>query len=53
MRSIWFEEQETQRAIGKGAVGIVRVVPMLESREIPVDSADEGVARIVALWEGK
>lgn len=45
---VGLEDDEALGAIGKGAVGVVGVVPVLERGQVPVEAADEGVAGVVA-----
>lgn len=39
--------------VGQGAIGVVGVIPMLESRQVEVDIADNGVGRVIAPGEGE
>ena len=52
-RSVGLEEEEAKGAVAEGAVGVVGIIPMLESGEVPVNAADEGVAAVVAGREGE
>lgn len=53
MRGVWVEGEEAVRVVREGAVGVEGVVPVLESCEIEVYAADDGVGGIVPAGEGE
>jgi hypothetical protein len=52
-RRIRLKYEKAAGAIGQCLVGIIRVVPMLQSSEIPMYALDQCIAAVVAQGKGK
>ena len=50
---MWFEEEETQRAVGYGTVAVVSVVPVGQGSQIEVYAFNQCVGDIVTFRKGK
>lgn len=43
---IWGKSQKTPRAVGKGTIGIVRVIPMPKGRKVEVDVVNDSIGEV-------